>query len=81
MYIDDILKEIARKDKVSPEYVREQMQLAILDIYSKQDQSPLIRSMLDNIPHKGEIPTVEEFIPYLASFVAHLREQDTKAIH
>ena len=42
MYIDDILKEIARKDKVSPEYVREQMQLAILDIYSKQDQSPFL---------------------------------------
>lgn len=77
MSMDEIIQKIAEKDGVSPEYVREQMELAIQDIYANPNQDPLVAALLEAIPHQGEIPTIEEVVPFLAGF-ALLQEEAAK---
>ena len=58
------ITQIAHKDGVSEEYVRKQMQVAMLNGLCSSD--PMIKAYWQSIPTDGEIPTPEEFIIFTA---------------
>lgn len=63
------IKKIAERDGVSVEYVRKQMQIAMLNGLCSTD--PKIKKFWDSIPREGDIPTPEELILYTAEIVKH----------
>lgn len=66
---EDAIKKIAKRDGVSVEYVRKQMQIAMLNGLCSTD--PKIKEFWDSIPREGDIPTPEELILYTAGIVKH----------
>ena len=63
------IKKIADRDGVSVDYVRKQIQLAMLNGLSSTD--PQVKGYWNSIPRNGEIPTPEELIIYVAETVKH----------
>ena len=63
------IKNIAERDGVSVDYVRKQMQLAMLNGLSSTD--PQIKGYWSSIPRRGEVPTPEELIIFIAETVKH----------
>lgn len=59
-----ILKIIAASKGISPKEVEREMQRAIDIGFDSTDDS--VRAAWENIPHKGERPTVKEVIEALA---------------
>jgi len=66
MKMEEILKEVARKNGTTVEKAREEMQKAINEAWGKQERDSEIGINQQKIPHKGEVPTPEELIQYLA---------------
>lgn len=66
---EDAIKKIAERDGVSVEYVRKQMQIAMLNGLCSTD--PKIKKFWDSIPKEGDIPTPEELIVYTAEIAKH----------
>ena len=62
---NDILAVIAMKHHTTVEDVRREMEIALQNGLSNPD--PAIRAQWAKIPSKGSIPTLEEFVSYLAS--------------
>lgn len=67
--IQKILKEVAERDGVSVEYVREEIQKAI-DI-GMSNPDPNIRLFWMKVPHEGVRPTPEEVLNYLSTQIDH----------
>lgn len=61
------IKEIAKRDGVSVEYVRKQMKTAMLGGLCSTD--PQIKQFWDSVPREGETPTPEELIIYITQIV------------
>lgn len=61
------IQQIAVKEGVSVEEVRKQMKLAMLAGLCSQD--PIVQARWKKIPCKGEVPTPEELITYLATHI------------
>jgi hypothetical protein len=61
------IARLAARDGVTPEYVRAQIKIAMLNGLSSDD--PKIRAFWDAIPRVGALPTPEEFILYTAERV------------
>lgn len=62
------IKEIAKKEKISEEEVRNEMLLAIREGMNSTD--PTVQKQWRDFKFKGKEPTPEEFIMYMASRVA-----------
>lgn len=62
-----ILETIAKNEGISVEEVEREMQIAILSGYRNPD--PQVQKIWSELPFKGEYPTPEEIIPYLAKLV------------
>ena len=68
-----ILKEIARENGVSVKEVREEMQRAITEAWTNPPKDGGVTAAYQRrVPSRGEIPTPEELIRYLA---AEIRSQ------
>lgn len=58
------LKQLAKKEGVSVETVRHEIEIAIAE--ARKNTDPKARAFWKTVPHKGEQPTPEEVIVYLA---------------
>ena len=65
MKFEDILAQIAKKNHTTPEVVRTEMQNA-MDM-AMQSLDPAVQARWAAIPRRGDKPTLEEFVCYLAS--------------
>lgn len=63
--VEDALGQIAAREGVPVEEVREQIRIAMLEGMRSPD--PAIQAEWKRIPCKGSVPTPEETIEYLAS--------------
>ena len=68
---ENAIKEIARRDGVTVEYVRVQMQIAMMNGLCSTD--PRIKEFWKHVPRDGEIPTPEELIIHTAELVKRRR--------
>jgi len=67
------LRQIAAKEGVSVEEVRREIEIAINA--AQENSDPNIQAFWEHIPRKGERPTPEEVIVYIASM---FNEKDIK---
>jgi len=58
------LKQLAKKEGVSVETVRHQIEIAIAE--ARKSTDPKAQAFWKTVPHKGEYPTPEEVIVHLA---------------
>ena len=63
--IEAVLAQIARKNNTTKEHVRREMQYA-MDM-AMDSLNPAVQARWAAVPRKGEKPTLEEFVRYLAS--------------
>lgn len=61
------IQKLARRENISVQEVRAEMEKAIQAAYDNPEQE--IRDFWKQIPRKGEIPTPEEFITYMAEII------------
>lgn len=61
------LKKIAQREGVSEETVRREIETAIAE--AMKSPEPQARAFWESIPHKGEKPTPEEVVAYIADMI------------
>lgn len=66
--MEHILVKVAKMHHTTPEHVRKEIELAMKQ--AQQSTDPKIRARWASIPCKGDAPTVEEFLTYLAELTA-----------
>lgn len=59
------LEIIAKRNGVSVDEVRHEIEFAIF--YARDSKDPKAQEFWKSLPHKGEFPTPEEVITYIAS--------------
>lgn len=64
---EDAIRHIAKKEGVSVEEIRSQMSQAMLTGLNSED--PDVQARWKQIPCKGEVPTPEELITYIATHI------------
>lgn len=67
MNLDDLYRQIADAEGVTPEEVRAEMQKAVDAAWSRRDKTSAMRKKQAEVPHRGKTPTVEEFLAYAAT--------------
>ncbi|QHI72690.1 sporulation initiation factor Spo0A [Aminipila terrae] len=60
-----IYRKIGKKHGVSPMEVKMDMQAAIDYAFQKPDKSDKEKNIQRSMPHKGAVPTTDEFVQYL----------------
>lgn len=74
MSMRKIYRELARKYGVSAKEVRQEMQAALTEAYADpQNSNEITKAYQNRMPCKGEIPTPEEAVRYLAGKVRENR--------
>jgi len=68
---ENAIRKIAERDGVSTEYVRKQMQIAMLNGLCSTD--PKIKAFWAAVPCEKDIPTPEELILYISETVRRKR--------
>lgn len=68
---ENAIRKIAEREGVTTEYVRKQMQIAMLN--GLCSTNPRIKEFWDRVPREKEFPTPEEFIVYMAGIIKHKR--------
>lgn len=61
------IQKIADQEGVPIEYVRKQIQIAMLNGLSSTDSK--VKAFWDSVPREGQIPTPEELITYISQKV------------
>lgn len=61
-----IYREVARKYGVTVQEVKREMQAAIDAAYTNTPNDGVTRAWQNRVPRKGEMPTAEELIRYMA---------------
>lgn len=64
---ENTIKKIAKREDVSTEHVRKQMQIAMINGLCSTD--PKVKASWASIPHEKEIPTPEELIIYISEMI------------
>ena len=67
MTLDQLLKQIAKKNYTTPQVVRKQMEEAML--MGQQSKDPIVQARWASIPKKGDTLTLEEFLDYMVNTV------------
>ena len=62
--LDMIIENIAKQNHTTVAEVRNEMIAAMEE--ARQSSDPAVQARWANIPHKGNEPTIEEFVSYLA---------------
>lgn len=65
-----IVAEIARRENVTVQEVREEMQAAMEE--GQKSSDPTAQALWASIPRKGPELTLEEFIAYVAEITRHI---------
>ena len=68
---ENAIRKIAEREGVSTEYVRKQMQIAMLNGLCSTD--PKVKAFWDAVPREKDIPTPEELILYISETVRRKR--------
>lgn len=66
---ENAIKKIAKQEDVSTEYVRKQMQIAMINGLCSAD--PKVKAFWASVPREKEIPTPEELIIYISENIKH----------
>ncbi len=67
MNMRKIYRKIAKKNGVSVQEVRREMQAAITEAYTDPlNDNEITKAYQNRVPRKGEIPTPEELLRYLS---------------
>lgn len=66
---ENAIRKIAEREGVSTEYVRKQMQIAMINGLCSTD--PKVRAFWASVPHEKEVPTPEELIIYISDMIKH----------
>ena len=67
MSMRSIYRQVAKKSGVSAKEVRKEIQATITEAYTNPlNQNEIAKAYQNRVPCKGEIPTPEEMIRYLA---------------
>lgn len=64
---ENAIRRIAERDGVSMEYVRKQMQIAMINGLCSTD--PKVKAFWAAVPRENEVPTPEELIIYISETV------------
>lgn len=64
---ENAIRTIAEREGVTIEYVRKQMQIAMINGLCSTD--PKIKAFWNSIPRKMDIPTPEELIMYVSGMI------------
>lgn len=64
---ENAIRKIAERDGVSTEYVRKQMQIAMINGLCSTD--PKVKAFWAAVPRESEVPTPEELIIYISETV------------
>lgn len=64
---ENVLLRLAQRDGVTVEYIRKQMQIAMLNGLASTD--PQIKAYWARIPREGAVPTPEELVVYTAGLL------------
>lgn len=64
---ENAIRKIAIREGVTIEYVRKQMQIAMINGLCSSD--PEVKAFWDSIPRGKEVPTPEELIIYVSKMV------------
>lgn len=64
---ENAIKKIAEREGVSTEYVRKQMQIAMINGLCSTD--PKVKAFWATVPCEKEVPTPEELILYISKTV------------
>jgi hypothetical protein len=67
---ENAIRRIAEREGVSTEYVRRQMQLAMINGLCSTD--PKIKAFWDAVPCETEVPTPEELIIHISKITEYL---------
>ena len=67
MTVDQVISQVARENRTTPEHVRKEIEAIILEAQNNPD--PAVQKRWAQIPHKGAFVTLEEFLPYAAAFL------------
>jgi hypothetical protein len=68
---ENAIRKIAEREDVSTEYVRKQMQIAMINGLCSTD--PKVKAFWDAVPCEKDIPTPEELILYISETVRRKR--------
>jgi len=68
---ENAIRRIAEREGVTTEYVRKQIQIAMLN--GLCSTNPEVKGFWDNIPRDKEIPIPEELIIYVAEIIKQKR--------
>lgn len=69
MNMRSIYRKVAKKHGVSVKEVKDEMEKALNSAYTNPSNDDIIIDCQKQVPSKGEIPTPEEFIRYVANKV------------
>lgn len=64
---ENAIRKIALREGVTVEYVRKQMQIAMINGLCSSDSD--VKAFWDSIPREKEVPTPEELIIYISEMV------------
>jgi hypothetical protein len=64
---ENAVRKIAEREGVSTEYVRKQMQIAMINGLCSTD--PKVKAFWASVPREQEVPTPEELIIYIAETI------------
>lgn len=64
MSMRKIYRKIAKQHGISVQEVRAEMQYALYEAWTKPGKSLTEMKTQAEVPHEGEIPTIEEFFHY-----------------
>ena len=68
--VEQILRQIAEKHRISAETVRSEIIIAMEEAQKNAD--PQVQSTWASIPRKGESITIEEFLVHMRNQIKHL---------
>ncbi|MBP3683501.1 MAG: sporulation initiation factor Spo0A [Oscillospiraceae bacterium] len=68
MTVNEVIEQVAHELHTTPEYVRKEIQAAIME--AQHDPEPAVQARWALIPRKGDYVTVDEFLPFMADFVS-----------
>lgn len=66
---ENAIGKIAEREGVSAEYVRKQMQIAMINGLCSTD--PKVKAFWAAVPREEEVPTPEELIIYISETIKH----------
>ncbi len=75
--MDGIIKQVAKRNGVTPEQVRKDISEMIRDAMSRRNDTPEARALWDELSPDGKEPSVEKFIAFVAVKANSLKKKNS----